>query len=115
MHGNVAEWCRDQWDGTTDYFMIPSFDPVGGSFAPPKDARGRPLRFPHTARGGSWRDSAKELRCANRLASEAAWNQRDPQIPRSWWYLTEGQHIGFRVVRPLEEPTAEERARFEAL
>jgi hypothetical protein len=54
------------------------------------------------------------LRSAARQASEPAWNERDPQIPRSWWYLTEGQHIGFRVVRPLREPTKEERARFEA-
>ena len=115
MHGNVAEWCADHY--LADAYAEangkgPRTDPF---FAPPKDARGRPLRFPHTARGGSWRDDAKVLRCANRLASEAAWNQRDPQIPRSWWYLTEGQHIGFRVVRPLKAPTAEERARFEAL
>ena len=54
-------------------------------------------------------------RSAARLVSESSWNQRDPQVPKSWWYLTEAQNVGFRVVRPLREPGAEERARFEKL
>ncbi len=114
MHGNVAEWVADHY--LADAYAAargaaPRQDPY---FPPPRDSRGRPARFPHVARGGSWRDAAPGLRSAARQASEPAWNERDPQIPRSWWYLTEGQHIGFRVVRPLREPTKEERARFEA-
>jgi len=115
MHGNVAEW-------VADHYLADAYAEAHGKaprqtpfFAPPRDERGRPVRFPHVARGGSWRDPAERLRCAERLPSEPAWNQRDPQIPKSWWYLTDGQHIGFRVVRPLRTPSPEERARFDAL
>ena len=115
MHGNVAEW-------TADHYLADAYAELHGKAprrapfqVPPRDDRGRPVRFPHVARGGSWRDPAPALRCAARQSSEPLWNQRDPQIPKSWWYLTEGQHIGFRVVRPLREPSPEERARFEAL
>ncbi len=113
MHGNVAEWAADK-------YVPEMLAPANGAsprqdpfFPTTKDDRGRPARFPHTLRGGSWRDPLPMLRCAARQPSETAWNQRDPQVPKSWWYLTEGQHIGFRVVRPQREPTAEERARFE--
>jgi formylglycine-generating enzyme required for sulfatase activity len=115
MHGNVAEWVADAWlpDAlAATNGKAPRRDPF---FPPPKDERGRPVRFPHLVRGGSWRDPAPVLRCAARQPSEPAWNQRDPQVPKSWWYLTEGQHVGFRVVRPYREPSAEERARFENL
>jgi formylglycine-generating enzyme required for sulfatase activity len=113
MHGNVAEW-------VADHYLADAYAAARGAaprqapyFAPPRDDRDRPVRFPHVARGGSWRDEPALLRSAARSSSEPAWNSRDPQIPKSWWYLTEGQHIGFRVVRPQREPTAEERARFE--
>jgi hypothetical protein len=59
------------------------------------------------ARGGSYLDDAKELRCSNRIPSDAKWNQRDPQIPKSKWWLTEGMGVGFRVVRPLNQPNKE--------
>jgi formylglycine-generating enzyme required for sulfatase activity len=113
MHGNVAEWVADHYlaDAYADaHGKPPRQSPY---LAPPRDEKQRPVRFPHVARGGSWKDEAAFLRSAVRQASEGAWNARDPQIPRSWWYLTEGQHIGFRVVRPRREPTAAERARFE--
>ncbi len=115
MHGNVAEWVADHW-------LADAYAPAHGEalrrnpfFAPPRDDKGRPLRFPHVVRGGSWRDPAPRLRAAARQASDPVWNQRDPQGPKSWWYLTDGQHVGFRVVRPLRQPTAEERAAFESL
>lgn len=113
MHGNVAEWVADTY--LADAFAeahgkAPRSNPY---FAPPRDARNRPVRFPHVVRGGSWRDAPESLRAAARQSSDPAWNSRDPQIPKSWWYLTEGQHLGFRVVRPLQEPTAAERARFD--
>ena len=115
MHGNVAEWVADHY--LADAYLAsngasPRSNPY---FAPPRDDRDRPVRFPHVARGGSWRDEPALLRSAARLSSEPAWNARDPQIPKSWWYLTEGQHMGFRIVRPLQEPSPEERARFEKL
>jgi formylglycine-generating enzyme required for sulfatase activity len=113
MHGNVAEWVADRY--LADAYAAANGDAprVDPYLAPERDKRDRPVRFGHVVRGGSWRDAAAELRCAARTVSVSDWNQRDPQIPKSWWYLTEGQHVGFRVVRPLREPDAEERARFE--
>lgn len=113
MHGNVAEWCADHF--LPDLFAVehgaePRRSPY---FAPPRDGNGRPIRFPHAVRGGAWLDEAAALRSSARRGSEPAWNKRDPQIPRSWWYLTEGRFVGFRVVRPLRDPTPDERARFE--
>ena len=34
--------------------------------------------------------------------------QQDPQLPKSIWYLTDAKFLGFRIIRPLEIPTAEE-------
>ncbi|MCA8977352.1 MAG: formylglycine-generating enzyme family protein [Planctomycetes bacterium] len=115
MHGNVAEWVADT-------YLADAYAEANGEgprrspfFPPPHDKRDRPIRFPHVVRGGSWRDQPQMLRSAARLQSDKAWNYQDPQIPKSWWYLTDGQHVGFRIVRPYREPNAEERARFEAL
>lgn len=115
MTGNVAEWCADLYLADA-YAEAHGAGPRQAPFFPPgQDKKGRPVRFAHVLRGGSWRQPAAALRSAARAASATEWNSRDPQIPKSWWYLTESQHVGFRVVRPLREPTAEERARFEAL
>jgi formylglycine-generating enzyme required for sulfatase activity len=114
LHGNVAEWVADA-------YFADAYSPAHGEgvrlspyLAPGRDGGGRPVRFPHVVRGGSWRDPAVALRSAARQPSLPEWNERDPQLPKSWWYLTEGQHVGFRVVRPWREPSAEQRARFEA-
>jgi formylglycine-generating enzyme required for sulfatase activity len=97
MHGNVAEWCLDLYDkGFYRKFkpLIPAVEPV---LIP--DAE----HYPHVVRGGSWDDDPVALRCAARAASTRDWNQQDPQRPQSIWWLTDALHVGFRVVRPLEE------------
>jgi hypothetical protein len=38
---------------------------------------------------------------------------QDPQIPQSIWYHTDSTFVGFRVVRPLRRPTAEEARLYE--
>jgi formylglycine-generating enzyme required for sulfatase activity len=63
-------------------------------------------------RGGSWDDDPEALRSANRIASSADWKIQDPQIPQSIWYHTDAIFVGFRVVRPLKVPTAEERKKY---
>jgi formylglycine-generating enzyme required for sulfatase activity len=114
MHGNVAEWVADTFLADA-YAEAHGTTPRGNPYFPPgRDAKDRPIRFPHTLRGGSYQDAPAALRSAARRPSEPGWNQRDPQIPKSWWYLTEGQHLGFRVVRPVREPTAAERQKFES-
>ena len=63
--------------------------------------------YPHSARGGSWDDDPEKLRSAARRSSDKAWKMQDPQLPKSIWYLTDAQFLGFRVVRPLKVPPPE--------
>jgi hypothetical protein len=59
-------------------------------------------------RGGSWDDDPDRLRSAARRGSNKSWKVQDPQLPKSIWYFTDARFVGFRVVRPLRTPTAEE-------
>jgi formylglycine-generating enzyme required for sulfatase activity len=103
MLGNVAEWVLDQYK--EDYLSaVPD-----GATNPLIDPE---TTYPRSVRGGGYPDDAAQLRCAARNKSEPAWNRRDPQIPKSKWWLTDGMSIGFRLVRPLKAPTAEEADAF---
>jgi formylglycine-generating enzyme required for sulfatase activity len=97
MHGNLAEWTLDRYEPDT-YKRWAEQTHVTRPVVLPGDAR-----YPHVVRGGSWDDDAPALRCAARHASDASWNRRDPQRPQSIWWLTDATHVGFRVVRALEE------------
>ncbi|MBI4907383.1 MAG: formylglycine-generating enzyme family protein [Acidobacteria bacterium] len=97
MMGNVMEWTLDQY--------VPDYNKWTFPFVPSKTP------YPHTARGGSWNDPPDRLRCGARVASEPAWKQQDPQLPKSIWYLTDAQWLGFRLVRPVKIPSAEEMHR----
>jgi len=101
--GNVAEWTLDQYD--ENYFLDM------------KDMKSDPLvqptkRNPRAVKGGTYQDEAKELRPANRKQSDLAWNRRDPQIPKSKWWNADAPFIGFRIIRPLKQPTTEEAEKF---
>ena len=102
MHGNVAEWCLDQ------------YDPKFYATVPPDETFKDPLNvpttlYPRTVRGGSWDQPEHELRSAARLPSTNDWKAQDPQLPQSIWWHTDSIHVGFRVVRPLHEPSEEEK------
>jgi formylglycine-generating enzyme required for sulfatase activity len=99
MYGNVAEW-------TMDGYAADAYTKAGTSVANPwVKATGL---YPHTIRGGSWDDDADRLRSSARRASTAKLKERDPQIPKSNWWLTDASFLGFRVVRPLKEPSKEQ-------
>jgi formylglycine-generating enzyme required for sulfatase activity len=101
MLGNLSEWTIDQYSANY-YETIDSKNPgtVPGA------------KYPKTVKGGSYMDESVELRCANRIGSSPDWNKRDPQIPKSKWWLTDGMFMGFRVVRPLVQPSKEEIEKF---
>jgi formylglycine-generating enzyme required for sulfatase activity len=103
MLGNVAEWTLDQY--REDYFAA-----IGDNATNPLIEPGS--TYPRAVRGGGYMDGADKLRCAARSRSEPAWNKRDPQIPKSKWWLTDGMSVGFRLVRPVKQPTAEEAGAF---
>jgi formylglycine-generating enzyme required for sulfatase activity len=97
MHGNVAEWCVDLYK--KDYYgTFPKDKPTLQPVNKPGNTR-----FSHVARGGSWADDAPGLRSAARVGSDKSWIKLDPQRPQSIWWLTSAEHVGFRIVRPIEE------------
>ena len=103
MLGNVAEWTLDEYD--ENYFKKlgdSTLDPI----IPPTK------RYPRSIRGGSYLDDAINLRVTNRNFSDVTWNKRDPQIPKSRWWLTDGAFAGFRIVKPNKQPSAEEAEKF---
>ncbi len=96
MHGNVAEWCLDQYEDTYQNLKDALIDPWNKATKP----------YPHAVRGGSFDDPAAMLRSAARRCSDKNWKMRDPQLPKSIWWLTDAQFVGFRLVRPLAVPSA---------
>jgi formylglycine-generating enzyme required for sulfatase activity len=97
MHGNVAEWCLDHY--REDYYA--TFPPGSLPLAPVNMPTAN--RYPHVVRGGSWADDAPQLRSASRRASNKLWNRQDPAVPQSIWWLTNADHVGFRIVRAVDE------------
>ena len=53
-------------------------------------------------RGGSYRDSLDMLGPRAREVQDDSWNERDPQLPKSKWWLSDGPFVGFRLARSLE-------------
>jgi len=103
MHGNVAEWCLDQY--------TPGYSPLSGGAA--QDPWAQPTKpYPHVVGGGSWDEPAEGRRSAARRASNKSWKAQDPQLPKSIWYLTDAQFLGFRLVRPLKVPPPEEMMKY---
>jgi formylglycine-generating enzyme required for sulfatase activity len=95
MLGNVMEWTLDAYG---PYKADPAAEPWVKATKP----------YPNAVRGGSWNDPAPQLRCAARVPSDPSWKQQDPQLPKSIWYETDAQWLGFRLIRSTEIPTAQQ-------
>jgi len=93
MLGNVMEWTLDQY---APYAASEQQNPT----VPSKTA------YPHAVRGGSWNDDEPAVTCTTRVKSDASWKRQDPQLPKSVWYMTDAQWLGFRLVRPANLPSA---------
>jgi formylglycine-generating enzyme required for sulfatase activity len=52
-------------------------------------------------RGGSFRDNAEIVGPGGRSVQDATWNERDPQLPGSRWWLSDAPFAGFRIVREM--------------
>jgi formylglycine-generating enzyme required for sulfatase activity len=105
MYGNVVEYVLDQYD--PDYYKqcaatSPMMDPWNRATKP----------YPHSVRGGSWDDPALMCRSAARRGTDRAWKMTDPQLPKSVWYFSDAQWVGFRIVRPLKVPPPEQMQKY---
>ena len=51
-------------------------------------------------------------RSAARRGSDRTWKMQDPQLPKSIWYFSDAQFVGFRIVRPLKVPPPEQMQKY---
>ncbi|WP_346236459.1 formylglycine-generating enzyme family protein [Niabella insulamsoli] len=103
MLGNVQEWVLDQYaEDAYSNVVKDAQDPVNTPT----------VKHPLVVRGGDYDDGAEKLRSANREPSDLIWNRRDPQIPKSKWWNADAPFVGFRLVRPLKQPSKEEVSKF---
>jgi hypothetical protein len=56
-------------------------------------ADGRPM-----VRGGSFTDPPEQVSPVARATQSPAWNETDPQFPKSRWWLADAPFVGFRIV-----------------
>lgn len=77
VHGNVGEWVTAN-DSKN----------IGG-----------------VVKGGSWDSKADGLTTKSRLEYDIKWQKTDPQIPKSKWWMSDGQHVGFRIVCEMDAKT----------
>lgn len=59
-------------------------------------------------KGGSFIDNVADIDADIVIKYDRKWQQRDPQIPKSIWWLTDGSFVGFRLVSPKVQPSKEE-------
>ena len=107
MLGNVSEWTLDEYKEDA-YVQLANTNEVNPWIKPTK-------LHPRTVRGGSWDNDIEDVRCACRIESSERWKERDPQIPKSYWWNTDSPFVGFRLVRPAKQPTKEEQEAFWAM
>jgi len=109
IHGNVAEWCLDQYAEDT-------YKKLAGKPVKASEAIAWPTKlFPRIARGGSWDDDPDLARSAARIESnDKEWTDSDPNLPKSPWWLTDGMalSLGMRLVRPLDAPAKKDCLKF---
>ncbi len=104
MHGNVSEWTLDLYE---DQFYSKFADKEADNpWNTPY------VLHPRVYRGGSWDDDPEDLRSAARMKSGLNLQRGDPQVPKSFWWYTNSEFIGFRVVRSYKELTQSEIRKF---
>ncbi len=108
-HGNVSEWTMDQYDAKFYQKLADQSDVHNNPWAKPASLH------PRTVRGGSWADPLVHHRCAARIKSSLKWKERDPQIPKSFWWNTDSPFVGFRLMSPKTQPSPAEIKAFWAL
>ena len=90
MLGNVAEFC-------SDFYAPNSYKTVSGEIL--NNPTGPENGQEHVIRGGSFKSDAKDTRSAARdFTRTTAWLMTDPQMPKSVWWYSDSNDVGFRIV-----------------
>ena len=91
MSGNVREFCSD-WYAPDAYSQ---YKTAGNIIDPKGPASGTE----HVVRGGSYKYDAADVRSSSRdYTQHDAWMMTDPQMPKSLWWYSDCNDVGFRVV-----------------
>jgi formylglycine-generating enzyme required for sulfatase activity len=113
-HGTPEDWSSDQlgqyawFEGNAEETAHPAasldssdlglYDQLGNAaelVAPPEGNEEHPTEV----WGGSYQSPAGETHCSAQRQKTEAWQESDPQLPKSQWWLSDAQFVGFRVVR----------------
>ena len=96
---DAIAWHRDNASGRTHPVAAKTADRLGLF-----DVFGNAAEWVATSdgalvtRGGSFRDAPDALGVTSRSVQDETWNERDPQLPKSRWWLSDGPFAGFRLV-----------------
>jgi formylglycine-generating enzyme required for sulfatase activity len=105
MLGNVAEYTLDQYH--ENYFGQLDEEPAVNPMFVPTEL------YPRAVRGGSWMDNPDMASCLQRRGTNPNWKRDDPQLPKSMWWHTNAYFVGFRIVKPVDQPeTVEEMEQY---
>jgi formylglycine-generating enzyme required for sulfatase activity len=69
------------------------YDMLGNTGEWATDMDGKPVLC-----GGTFLDPAAQITPATRKRWTPAWQETDPQFPKSRWWLADGKFVGFRLV-----------------
>jgi formylglycine-generating enzyme required for sulfatase activity len=108
MNGNVANWCIDQYDKN----WYKKFEGKTVGWHDVINWPGGKSRYPRVIRGAGYDSEPDDARSARRQYSTRELNVKDPQIPQSPYWQTEGFWLGFRLVSPAVEPSEAEKLKF---
>nr|WP_319510861.1 SUMF1/EgtB/PvdO family nonheme iron enzyme [uncultured Draconibacterium sp.] len=96
MLGNAAEYC-------SDWYTEDAYSKLNDGVTDPK---GPASGEEHVIRGGTFKSPVGEVRSAARdYTRTEEWMKTDPQMPKSIWWLSDCNSIGFRVVCEFDENT----------
>jgi formylglycine-generating enzyme required for sulfatase activity len=103
IYGNVAEYVIDQYDEN----WYKQF--AGKTVAAHDTINWAKTQYPRIARGGGYESDPEACRSAARSKITVAQNDKDPQLPKSPHWMSNGFWLGFRVVSPVKEPDEAEK------